>query len=197
MEWLQKILKGIAEGKTAEEIQKEIQTELPKHFKPSSEFNTLNEKVKTLESEKKALEESSKSIQTEYDNYKKGSISQQDYETKVKEINENAEKLVAKAKLDNAIDMYLIKKNARNVKSVKANLDLDKVSLDGDNLLGLEEQVEKLVETDAYLFSIESKKNNGAGTQGNQQGRGTDTFDEDELDKMSDEEYFAYINKNK
>ena len=45
MEWLQNILKGITEEKTSEEIQKEIQTELPKCFKPASVFNEINEKL--------------------------------------------------------------------------------------------------------------------------------------------------------
>ena len=86
MEWLQNILKGIAEGKTSEEIQKEIQQELPKHFKPSSEFNEKVEKIKTLEEENKTLKTSQTSIQTEYENLKKGSITQEEYDKKIQGI---------------------------------------------------------------------------------------------------------------
>ncbi len=86
MEWLQNILKGIAEGKTAEEIQKEIQQELPKHFKPLSEFNEKVEKIKTLEEENKTLKTSQTSIQTEYENLKKGSITQEEYDKKIQGI---------------------------------------------------------------------------------------------------------------
>lgn len=192
MEWLQKILKGIADGKTAEELQKEIQTEIPKYFKPADVFNTLNEKYKTLEGEKQTLEASQKSIQTEYENYKKGSISQADYEAKVQEIQENADNEIQKTKLDTAIDMYLMNAKARNVKSVKANLNLENVKQDGDTLIGIKEQVDKLIETDAYLFNIETKKNDGAG--GGAQKRETQEEQDDELDDLSDEEYFAQMN---
>lgn len=193
MEWLQNILKGIAEGKTAEEIQKEIQKEIPKHFKPASEFNTLNENYKTLKTEKDTLENTQKSIQTEYENYKKGSISQEDYEAKIKEIQEKAQEEVKATKKENAIDMYLINAKARNIKSVKALLNLDNVTQDGENLLGLKEQVDNLIEKESYLFDTTTKINNGVGDNNNPKRKEGEEYSDDELDNLSDEEYFARL----
>ena len=197
MEWVKKNIKGVAEGKTSEEIQKEIQIELPKHFKPASVFNEINEKLKATNVEIETLKASQTSIQNEYENFKKGSISQADYDAKVKEIQENAKAEISKTKLDNAVDMYLINAKARNVKSVKANLNLEDVKQDGEELLGLKEQVDKLMETDAYLFNIEAKKNEGAeGHQGNQRkNEGEVNYSNDELDDLSDDEFYALQNK--
>ena len=103
--------------------------------------------------------------------------------------------------------MSLLKKNllsqvinnakAKNVKSVKANLDLEKIKLDGDKLLGFDDQIEALKKSDAYLFDIDNPVNKGVENDGenprkNEGGR----LEDDELDKLSDEEYFALQEKN-
>jgi len=49
---------------------------------------------------------------------------------------------------------------AKNPKAVKALLDIEKVKLDGSQLLGLEEQLTLLKESDAYLFEKEGVKGN-------------------------------------
>lgn len=59
---------------------------------------------------------------------------------------------ISAAKLHSALDMALISAKAKNPKLAKAALDIDKIKLDGDKLLGLEDQLTKLKETDAYLF---------------------------------------------
>ena len=50
--------------------------------------------------------------------------------------------------------MAALKKDekAKNIKAVKALLDLEKVSIDGDNIIGLDEQLKSLKESDSYLF---------------------------------------------
>ena len=55
-------------------------------------------------------------------------------------------------KKDNSINLYLLKIGAKNAKAVKALLDLDKVSVDGENLIGIKEQLDALKISDAYLF---------------------------------------------
>ena len=92
--------------------------------------------------------------------------------------------------------MYLINSKARNIKSVKANLNLENVKQDGDTLIGIKEQVDKLIETDPYLFEIEKKKNDGIGGNQSGQRKGEEDLKDDEyLDNLSDEEYFALQNK--
>lgn len=64
------------------------------------------------------------------------------------------EQQIAGLKLEAALDTTLLSAKARNPKAVKALLDMDTVKLDGDKVLGLSEQIEKLQESDGYLFDI-------------------------------------------
>ena len=65
---------------------------------------------------------------------------------------EKAQADFAAYKKENALTMALLKSGAKNTKAVLALLDTDKISLDVDNLLGFNDQVEKLKTSDAYLF---------------------------------------------
>jgi len=72
-------------------------------------------------------------------------------------------------KKNNAVDLHLMKAGAKNPIAVKALLDLEKVSVDGDNLLGLTDQLEALKTSDAYLFDtvpLLSGREPGAGSGG-------------------------------
>ena len=148
MEWLKELLKN-AGVENVDDLESKIAKELPKHFKPAKEFNDINEKLKLAEGEKKTLENDKKKIEDEYENFKKGSISQTDYETKKKEIEANSKAEIEKVKLESKIDLAINNAKAKNVKSVKANLDLDKIKLDGDKLLGFDDQIEALKKSDA------------------------------------------------
>lgn len=66
---------------------------------------------------------------------------QADYEAKLK----------AQAK-DHAIDQAISQAKGKSAKAIKAMLDLEKISLDGQNILGLDDQLKALQESDAYLF---------------------------------------------
>ena len=178
-------------------IRRQISKELPKYFKPAKDFNEVSEKLKTANKEIDTLKTTNTNIQTEYDNFKKGSISQADYETKKKEIEDNSKAEIEKVRLESKIDLAINNAKAKNVKSVKANLDLDKIKLDGDKLLGFDDQIEALKKSDAYLFDIDNPVNKGVENDGgnprkNEGGR----LEDDELDKLSDEEYFALQEKN-
>lgn len=66
------------------------------------------------------------------------------YEAKIATINKN-----------NKIDLALRDAGARNPKAVRALLDESKVSVDGENLLGLADQLDSLKDSDGYLFQSE------------------------------------------
>jgi len=57
-------------------------------------------------------------------------------------------------KKDASIHLALAKVGAKNPKAVKALLNLEAVSVDGENLIGFADQIEKLKKSDAYLFEI-------------------------------------------
>ena len=196
MEWLKELLKN-AGVDNVDELEGKISKELPKYFKPAKEFNEINEELKVVKGEKKTLEDDKKKVEDEYNNFKKGSISQADYEAKKKEIEDNSKAEIEKVRLESKIDLAISNAKARNVKSVKANLDLNKVKLDGDKLLGFDDQIEALKTSDAYLFEIDKSKNKGL-EDDNPKKRKEDggNYDDDDLDNLSDEEFFALQEKN-
>jgi len=62
---------------------------------------------------------------------------------------------LSRARLDSAVELTLATRKARNPRLVKAALDMEKIKLDGDTLLGLDEQLEAIKKSDPYLFEEE------------------------------------------
>lgn len=90
---------------------------------------------------------------------------------------------LAAVKLDSAVNMALVEAKARNPKLAKAALDMSVIKLDGENLLGLTEQLDSLKKSDAYLFEAEQTKEEDKGgafviSTGakHESGGGTDAF---------------------
>ena len=62
---------------------------------------------------------------------------------------------IAAVKLNSAVDMALVGAKAKNPKLAKAALDMSVIKMDGENLIGLTEQLDNLKKSDAYLFEEE------------------------------------------
>jgi len=67
---------------------------------------------------------------------------------------------LAKFKLESAIDNTLLSSNAINIKAVKALLDMGRIKLDGEVLIGINEQIEalKTAEDSKMLFKTAESK---------------------------------------
>ena len=78
-------------------------------------------------------------------------------QAKNKQAAEDYEKQLKEQRFAFAVERAVAKADARNVKAVMALLDKTKISLDGENLLGFDEQVAALKESDPYLFGVELK----------------------------------------
>lgn len=76
-----------------------------------------------------------------------------------KAAKENYDKEIAALKLNSAIETALRSHNAKNITAAKSLLDISKISLDNENLLGFEEQIKALKEgeTTKFLFGEEAK----------------------------------------
>lgn len=199
MEWLKELLKN-AGVENVEDLESKISKELPKYYKPASVFNETNEKLKSANAEIETLKATQASIQTEYENYKKGSISKEEYETKVKEIQDEADEKVKQNKFDSKLDFKLVSEEigAKDPKEIRAHLDTSKISLDGENFIGLDEQIKPLKEKKSYLFNIDKKINKGLDDDNPNKRKNEDgNINDDDLDNLSDEEYFALQEKNK
>ncbi len=89
-----------------------------------------------------------------------------DLQAKNKQATEEYEKQLRDQRFAFAVERAVAKADARNVKAVVALLDTSKISLDGENLLGFDEQIAALKESDPYLFGVDLKGRmpEGAGT---------------------------------
>ncbi len=193
MDWLKELLKN-AGIENIEDLETKIAKELPKYYKPANVFNEVNEKLKNANTEIETLKTTNANIQTEYENYKKGSITQEEYEKKVQEIQNEADEQVKQAKFDSRLDMKLTSREigAKDAKEIRANLDLSKISLDGENFIGLMEQITPLKENKDYLFNKEETIIIGSGESGRQKVDG----DKPDFSKMSYDEIAKYLEQN-
>ncbi|WP_129600458.1 phage scaffolding protein [Anaerophilus nitritogenes] len=125
---------------------------------PKDKFNSTNEQLKEL---KKQLDERDEQLKE----LKAKAAGNEELTSKIAELEklndqtkQEYETKIAAIKKDTAIELALKDQQAKNIKAVKALLDLDKVSVDGDNLIGLKEQLESLKESDSYLFGKDTLK---------------------------------------
>lgn len=103
--------------------------------------NQIADRDKQLKDLSKKAEGNEDLQQTIKDLQKQNDDTKKEYDSKIEQI-----------KKESKLELALKDAKARNPKAVKALLDDEKISLDGDNLIGLNEQLEALKESDAYLF---------------------------------------------
>lgn len=84
-----------------------------------------------------------------------------------------------------ALDSALKDAKVHNPKSVKALLDLEKVKLNGEALEGLNEQLEALKQSDAYLFAQEEQQQQAPSWSGGQHNPPSPTNDDPFAAKMA------------
>lgn len=119
-----------------------------------------------------------------------------EWKTKYEEAQIKSANELKTLKLEHAVDRALLAAKVKNPKIAKSALDLTAIKLDGDDLLGLKEQIEKLKESDGYLFeeSENEKKENTTSFKvdsGGKHGSGENP----DYDKMSDDEYYKTVFK--
>ena len=167
MDWLKELLKkaGIEEGKLDGTIA-DINKELPKHFIPKDKYNEAAEAKKKLEAD---IQERDKQLEE----LKKAAGSNEELKKQIETLQEANQKAsdewqnkFAQMQLDFAIEKALAAAKAKNPKAVKALLDMEKVKLDGDKLLGLDDQLKELQKSDAYLFGESGKVGSGTNPPG-------------------------------
>ena len=131
------------------------------NFIPKSRFNEVNEARKELDKKLKEKDEQLTEISKKYS----------ENQGLVKEIEElkasNAkavEEYEAKLKANEfnyALDTALNGAKCRNLKSVKANLDMNSIKFENGKLEGLDSQLKALRESDSYLFEDVVPANTG------------------------------------
>jgi DNA repair exonuclease SbcCD ATPase subunit len=167
MDWLKELLKkaGIEEGKL-DGVIADIGKELPKYFIPKDKYNEVAEAKKKLEADIQERD-------AQLEQLKQAAGNSEELKNQIEELQEANRRAaeewqakMAQMQLDFAIEKALTAAKAKNAKAVKALLDLEKVKLDGEQLLGLDDQLKTLKETDPYLFGDSGKVGSGTNPPG-------------------------------
>ena len=159
------------------------------NFVPLAEHKKLKEQYRESADQAKQvqekLKEMAKSVEGQAELKSKFETMQQELEQTQKDHK------AAMAKMDkqHRIERALVETHGANkAKPVIAMLNMDGVSVDGENLIGLDAQVEGLKKSDPYLF--QTKKIEGAGGEGDEgAGGGAGGGEKTDLGKISMDEY--------
>lgn len=164
-------------GLTEEQAEKVLSanTEQLKGFIPKARFDEVNNAKKQAE---KDLSDRDKQLETLKNSTGDVETLKQTIETLQNENKAAMDKYnaeLAEIKLAGAVDTALLGADALNVKAVKALLDMSKIKMDGDVLLGINEQIESLkkAEDSKMLFkAVEVGKQKGPNFAGVKPGEG-------------------------
>jgi hypothetical protein len=152
-ELLEKLEKGET---TVDDVLKAID-DADKEKVPRSRLNDKIDEIKELTNQlsdrDNQLKDLSKKAEGNEDLQKQIEQLQETNKQTAKEYQEKLDKQAFDFKLSEALSDA----KAKNPKAVKALLDKETIKLDGDKLLGLEEQLKSLQESDGYLFGVEEE----------------------------------------
>ena len=167
MDWLKELLKkaGIEEGKL-DSVIGDISKELPKHFIPKDKYNEVAEAKKKLEADIVERDKQLEQLKAAAGSNEELKKQIETLQAENKKAAEEWQAKMAQMQLDFAIEKALAAAKAKNAKAVKALLDMEKVKLDGDQLLGIDEQLKALQQSDQYLFGDSGKVGGGTNPPG-------------------------------
>ncbi len=165
MDWLKELLKkaGIEEAKQ-DGLIADINKELPKHFIPKDKYNEVAEAKKKLEADLQGRDAQLEQLKSAAGNSEELKAQIEQLQAENQKAAEEWQAKMAQMQLDYAIDKALTAAKAKNAKAVKALLDMEKVKLDGEQLLGLDDQLKELQKSDSYLFGDSTPGRVGGGT---------------------------------
>lgn len=174
----------VALGLTEEQVNRVL--EGFKGYIPQSRFNEVNEAKKNAEAlvaeRDKQLAELKQSA-GDNDSLKQQIEKLQLDNTKAQE---HYEATMKQLKVDGAVEVALASKGALSVKAAKALLDMSKITIEGEEIKGVTEQIEQLVKEQSFLF----KKTTPTGMN---LGEGKKTHEPKPYDKMTYSERVAYL----
>lgn len=123
------------------------------------------EKFDQVNNDNKDLKKQIKDRDTQLEDLKTKAAGNEDFKNTIeqlqndnKKIKEDYEAKLTQQSFDFALKDALSGAKAKNPKAVEALLNKEAIKLDGDKLLGLEEQLKTIKESDSYLFEAEQQQ---------------------------------------
>lgn len=145
MEWLKELLKN-AGIEDVDDLESKISKELPKHFKPASVFNDVNEKLKIAQGDLQQITKEKGDLEKEFSKYKESAISLDEHNLKIKDtILENNVKMLAQkyeaVNVNDVTDLFL----AKNKEKLKVSDNLKEID-------GLEDSFNNYIKENSFYF---------------------------------------------
>ena len=164
-------------GLTEEQAEKvlSVNAEQLKGFIPKPRFDEVNNAKKQLEKDLKDRDVQLENLKNSSGDVETMKQTIENLQKDNKAAKDNFEAELAKFKLESAIDTTLLSSNVINTKAVKALLDMGEIKLDGEVLIGINEQIEALkkAEDSKMLFkAVEMGKQKGPNFAGVKPGEG-------------------------
>jgi len=147
-ELLEKLTKGET---TVDDVLKAID-EADKEKVPRSRLNDKIDEVKELTQQLKDRDDQLKDLNDKAKGNEDLQKQIQDLQDLNKQTAKDYQEKLDKQAFDFTLEKALRDAKAKNPKAVRALLNSETIKLDGDKLLGLEEQLKALQESDSYLF---------------------------------------------
>lgn len=154
-------LKAILGDAYSEDIDAKVSAEIGKSFVARADFNATNEAKKQAEATIKERDKQLETLQASTGDVAALKEQITTLQTQNAEQAKQHAEAIKQLKLDSAIEAALVGAKAKNVKAVKALLELDKAELAEDGTVkGLTEQLKTLAESPdtGFLFDTDSKK---------------------------------------
>lgn len=124
---------------------------------PKQKFDDINTSLKDLKNQIKDRDSQLENLKTKATGNEELQQQIQQLQDTNKAIKEEYEAKIQQQAFDHTLKDALSAAKVRNVKAAKALLDLESIKLDGDKLLGLEDQLKTIKESDPYLFEEEKE----------------------------------------
>lgn len=155
----------IANLSTGEYVSKDKHTTLETEANGyKTQLSSLNEQIETLK----------KATGTDETLKVKLQELQDKYDTDTETLNKQLEGI----KFDSTLELALTGSGAKSTKALRGLLDMDKIKLDGDTLIGLDEQLKSIQETESYLFADDKTSSTSVKTGQEHKQQGTNELDE-------------------
>lgn len=133
-------------------------------YVPRQKFNEKDQEVKDL---RKQIQDRDKQL----DDLKTKAAGNEEMQKQIETLKTENQKAaqdfegkMASQQLNSAIELAIHQAGAKNVKAIKALLNADNIKLDGEKLLGFDDQIKALRESDTYLFNEGGKPSVGGGS---------------------------------
>lgn len=163
-----------------------------KGFVPPTRFNEVNEAKKNAEA---LLAERD----TQLAELKKGIGANEELQKQIETLqlenqkaNEKYQADIKQLQISNIVERELMGAGAKNLKAVKALLNLDNAELDGESIKGLADQIKGLQKSDGFLFN--QKTDNEALPSGTKPAEGKPAGGNKPVSEMNYSERVAFLN---